>query len=358
LLDEVREREHAYVADFGVTHVAFQEVGDEGLVGTVGYASPEQIRGEPIDARSDVYSLGCVLYECLTGRAPFVRRDALATMWAHLRDDPPTPSVVVPELPEELDTVIARAVAKEPGARYQTAGALADAARAALSAETPRHAPVDTLPTPPTAFFGREEELGEAAAALRASRLLTVVGAGGAGKTRLALEVARREASEHPTRVRVLSRLAPRPASSRRRSPVARRPRVASQTAHEALVAHLPAGESFSSSTTSSTSQALLNSSRRARRCSRLTARHKPRGAAPRRRANLRVAAALREDDRHLLRPRARRAGRDRGGDLRAPGRPAAGRGAGGGAGGQLPLPEAARPPVEPLDALAESARG
>ena len=68
------------------------------MVGTVGYASPEQIRGEPVDRRTDVYALGCLLYECLTGRAPYAGRDALATLWAHLRDEPPKPSLVVPSL--------------------------------------------------------------------------------------------------------------------------------------------------------------------------------------------------------------------------------------------------------------------
>ncbi len=201
LLDEVRGREHAYIADFGVTRVAFQDdmTGDEGLVGTVSYASPEQIRGEPIDARGDVYSLGCVLYECLTGRAPFERRDALATMWAHLHDEPHAPSALGEQLPAALDSVVARAMAKEPADRFQSAGAFAEAAVAALAHEPqPMAAPVDTnLPVPRTAFVGREVELAQGLEGLRASRLVTVTGPGGAGKTRYALELARRAAAEY-----------------------------------------------------------------------------------------------------------------------------------------------------------------
>ncbi len=201
LLDEVREREHAYIADFGVTRVAFQDdvAGNDGLVGTVSYASPEQIRGEPIDARGDVYSLGCVLYECLTGRAPFERRDALATMWAHLHDEPPAPSALIKQLPAAVDSVVARAMAKEPADRFQSAGAFAEAAGAALAHEPqPMGAPVDTnLPVARTAFVGREVELAQGLEGLRASRLVTVTGPGGAGKTRYALELARRAAAEY-----------------------------------------------------------------------------------------------------------------------------------------------------------------
>ena len=140
LLDEVREREHAYIADFGVTRVAFQDsdgAGNDGLVGTVGYASPEQIRGEPIDARGDVYSLGCVLYECLTGRAPFERRDALATMWAHLRDEPPVPSALIKQLPAAVDNVVARALAKKPADRFQSAGAFRRGGRGSARTRAP-----------------------------------------------------------------------------------------------------------------------------------------------------------------------------------------------------------------------------
>src|SRR5205823_8714091 len=92
--DEDEDEERAYLADFGVARATFSDrnlrTGE--LVGTVGYVSPEQIRGEPVDHHTDVYALGCLLYECLTGRVPYASRDALATLWGHLHHEPPQPS--------------------------------------------------------------------------------------------------------------------------------------------------------------------------------------------------------------------------------------------------------------------------
>lgn len=90
LLDE---REHAYLADFGLTkkitdHGAF--AGELRSLGTVDYVAPEQIRGEDLDARADVYSLGCLLYECLAGEAPFAGGSDAAVLFAHLEEEPPT----------------------------------------------------------------------------------------------------------------------------------------------------------------------------------------------------------------------------------------------------------------------------
>jgi serine/threonine protein kinase len=112
LLGEEEGEERAYLADFGVARAAFSGDGDAGeLVGTAGYASPEQIRGDPVDRRTDVYALGCLLYECLTGRLPFARSDSLARLWAHLHDEAPAPSELVPALPRALDAVVRRALA-------------------------------------------------------------------------------------------------------------------------------------------------------------------------------------------------------------------------------------------------------
>jgi YVTN family beta-propeller protein len=79
-----------------------------------------------------VYSLGCVLYECLTGQSPFPRATDVALLWAHVHEEPTPPSKARPELPKELDTVLARALAKEPGRRYRSAGELLAATRSAL----------------------------------------------------------------------------------------------------------------------------------------------------------------------------------------------------------------------------------
>jgi YVTN family beta-propeller protein len=135
-------REHCYLADFGLTKrtgsLSGVSVAGE-IVGTLEYVAPEQITGSPLDERSDVYSLGCVVYECLTGQAPFPRATDVALLWAHVHDEPTPPSQARPELPKELDTVLARALAKEPGRRYRSAGELVAATRSALGiGETPR----------------------------------------------------------------------------------------------------------------------------------------------------------------------------------------------------------------------------
>ncbi len=131
-------REHCYLADFGLTKrtgslSGMTAAGD--IVGTLEYVAPEQITGDPLDERADVYSLGCVLYECLTGQSPFPRATDVALLWAHVHEEPVPPSKARPELPKELDTVLARGLAKEPGRRYRSAGELVASARAALGIE-------------------------------------------------------------------------------------------------------------------------------------------------------------------------------------------------------------------------------
>ena len=135
LIAQAADREHCYLADFGLTKrtASLSGVSAMGqIVGTLEYVAPEQITGEPLDARSDVYSLGCVLYECLTGQAPFPRATDVALLWAHVHEEPTPPSKAKPELPRELDTVLARALAKEPARRYRSAGELVAATRSAL----------------------------------------------------------------------------------------------------------------------------------------------------------------------------------------------------------------------------------
>lgn len=125
---------HVYLADFGVTKQAsaLSELTVSGtFVGTMEYSSPEQIRGEKLDSRSDLYALGCVAYQCLTGSPPFVRDDQAALLWAHLAIDPPPVSARCKDL-ARADPVIARCLAKSPKDRFETCGqfieALADAA--------------------------------------------------------------------------------------------------------------------------------------------------------------------------------------------------------------------------------------
>jgi hypothetical protein len=120
--------EHAFLSDFGLTKRALSVSGlttTGQLVGTIDYVAPEHIRGAAVDGRADVYSLGCLVYECLTGSVPFSRDMEVAVLWAHVEEPPPSPSTVNPAIPPEVDAVVERALAKQPDDRHPTAGALA-----------------------------------------------------------------------------------------------------------------------------------------------------------------------------------------------------------------------------------------
>jgi len=128
--------EHAYITDFGVARNVATESGltqTGRFVGTLDYVAPEQISGEQVDARVDVYALGCLLYKLLTGEVPFPREGEAARLYAHLHDPPPAPSLYVPSLSMALDDVVIRAMSKSPQDRYPSAGDLGRAAQAALS---------------------------------------------------------------------------------------------------------------------------------------------------------------------------------------------------------------------------------
>jgi tRNA A-37 threonylcarbamoyl transferase component Bud32 len=111
------------------------------FVGTVLYAAPEQMYTAELDARADVYSLGCVLYECLVGTPPFTGTLAAEVMQAHFESPVPRPSKQRSGLPARFDQVIARALAKEPGERYATCGELIDSARESLGLRRAMPAP-------------------------------------------------------------------------------------------------------------------------------------------------------------------------------------------------------------------------
>ncbi len=129
--------DHVYLGDFGLSRLqgAGERITESGAwIGTVDYMSPEHLRGEPCDARSDVYALGCVLFSALTGEPPFRRDTVPQTMSAHLHSPPPRPSERAP-VPAEFDRVIERALAKHPEDRYPSAGDLGRAALAAAAGE-------------------------------------------------------------------------------------------------------------------------------------------------------------------------------------------------------------------------------
>ena len=123
-------RERCYLADFGLTKRTDDRTdltGSEQLVGTCDYVAPEVVQGAVVDRRADLYSLGCLFYECLCGEVPYRRDSELAVLWAHVHDSPPRTGMDPP-----LDAVIARALAKDPASRYPTGRALVEAAREAL----------------------------------------------------------------------------------------------------------------------------------------------------------------------------------------------------------------------------------
>ncbi len=139
LLSGEEGAEHAYITDFGVARNVATQSGltqTGRFVGTLDYVAPEQISGGEVDARADVYALGCLLFKLLTGEVPFPRDGEAARLYAHLNDPPPAPSLYAQEVSMALDDVVVRAMSKEPGDRYPSAGDLGRAAQAALSGTT------------------------------------------------------------------------------------------------------------------------------------------------------------------------------------------------------------------------------
>jgi serine/threonine-protein kinase len=141
------EGRRAYLTDFGLTkrsgstRTALTQAGE--LVGTIHYVAPEQIEGAQVDARTDVYSLACLLFHCLVGDVPFSRETDVAVIYAHLSEPAPKPSDLRPELPAGLDAVIAKALDKSPDRRFQSCSDLMSAARVVLDAAGPL---ADTVP--------------------------------------------------------------------------------------------------------------------------------------------------------------------------------------------------------------------
>lgn len=137
LLAREGTREHVYLTDFGLAKLASSagRTRTGMFVGTLDYAAPEQLEGRGVDARTDVYAAGCMLFEMLTGSVPFPHQHEAATMWAHMTAQPPSVRTLVQGLPPEIDAVIARAMAKNPDQRFPSAGDLGRAARAAIDGQ-------------------------------------------------------------------------------------------------------------------------------------------------------------------------------------------------------------------------------
>ncbi|HEY5058401.1 MAG TPA: protein kinase [Gaiellaceae bacterium] len=228
LIEEGTDR--IYLTDFGIA----KEAGTSGgltqpgfFLGTVDYAAPEQIEGQEIGPPADLYAFGCVLFECLAGRKPFVGATDIAVIKSHVLDPPPSLTELRPDLPAAIDAVITRALAKMEADRYGSCRELIEAAQMALGASggaaappapaapaasaapfdsvaaaplatATAAAPEAALPTSATAIVGRERELADVIALIHnsTSRLVTLTGLGGTGKTRLAVAAAATVASE------------------------------------------------------------------------------------------------------------------------------------------------------------------
>ena len=148
------------VMDFGIARAMADSSATmtqtQAVVGTAQYLSPEQARGEAVDARSDLYSAGCLLYEMLAGRPPFIGDSPVSVAYQHVREIPEPASSLNPDVSEALDSVLMKALQKNRADRFQDAAAFRRALRAARSGVGwPRRLPARPPPTPPTPFPAR-----------------------------------------------------------------------------------------------------------------------------------------------------------------------------------------------------------
>jgi beta-lactam-binding protein with PASTA domain len=134
------------VMDFGIARAvsdsAATMTSTAAVIGTAQYLSPEQARGESVDARSDVYSLGCMLYELVTGAPPFTGDSPVAVAYQHVREDPKLPSSINPQIPAELDAILLKAMSKNPANRYQSAAEMRNDLLRALAGQRVEATPV------------------------------------------------------------------------------------------------------------------------------------------------------------------------------------------------------------------------
>ena len=136
--------DHVFLADFGITKHALSRTGltpTGQFMGTLDYVAPEQIQGKEVGPSADIYSLGCVLYEGLTGQVPFVKEIDAAVLWAHVEEPAPAPTSINSVLPTRMDTVLARALSKDPADRYTTCHDMVADARVALADDQQPTAP-------------------------------------------------------------------------------------------------------------------------------------------------------------------------------------------------------------------------
>ncbi|HET6980701.1 MAG TPA: protein kinase [Myxococcaceae bacterium] len=191
--------ERVVVTDFGIARALERERGRdpemtaEGFLGTPGYMAPEQVLGGHVTPATDIYALGVVLFEMLSGELPFRGDTPMATALARVSTPAPRLSSRRPGVDPTWDAVVATCMAREPVFRYAAVRDVLRALRGGSPAATPAPGVMETLPAEVSSFLGRATEIPAAVALLRSRRvrLLTLTGPGGTGKTRLSIEVGR-----------------------------------------------------------------------------------------------------------------------------------------------------------------------
>jgi eukaryotic-like serine/threonine-protein kinase len=177
------------VADFGIARPASQTSGTVTLAGTVlgtpQYLSPEQGRGEPVDVRSDVYSVGCMLYELLVGQPPFTGDSPLSIVVQHISDAPRPPSAMNADISPDIDSIVLKAVAKDPADRYQTASEIKADIERVLSGDRPAASELLEAPTVesdqgPGSPLARSDQLNSGRVVAVVTAVLLVVAAASA----------------------------------------------------------------------------------------------------------------------------------------------------------------------------------
>jgi predicted ATPase/serine/threonine protein kinase len=210
-LERSIEGERVKVLDFGIARLdamdAASLTGEGGILGTPLYMSPEQCEDGGGDERSDQYGVGCLVYEMLTGKPPFVANTIPSLLLKKVTQQPEPPSRRVEGISEEIEAAVMIALARDPRARHESVSEFGRAIEAVIRIRRERYAtlPAGTpiahrtnLPPQVTAYVGRERELALVGDLLATARMVTLAGPGGIGKTRLALEVARRMSGDFP----------------------------------------------------------------------------------------------------------------------------------------------------------------
>jgi hypothetical protein len=188
----------AKLMDFGLARQIASDEAEPFVTGTVFYLAPEQARGETVDARTDLYALGVLLYEALTGYLPFTGDNPMEVISQHLHAQPRPPRELRTGHTARSGGGPAQLLAKNPDERFASAREVKAALASIPTDGKPLPMPPHNLPAEVTSFIGREKEIAEALRLLAGVRLLTLTGSGGTGKTRLALRVANQALGDFP----------------------------------------------------------------------------------------------------------------------------------------------------------------